>query len=57
MSGGGVEAGVKGDQAVVGAGRIGCGGDTDGISEGGTDGGGGGDGRDGDGDGVGDGLI
>ena len=40
--GGGAEAGVKGDQAVVGAGRIGCGGDADGGSVGGTDGGGGG---------------
>ena len=51
VSGGREEAGVNGDQAVVGAGRIGCGGDANGVSGGGTDGGGGGlDGWDGDGD-------
>ena len=37
VSCGGVEAGVKGYQAVVGSGRIGCGGDADGGSGGGTD--------------------
>ena len=50
MSGGGAEAGVKGDQAVVGSGRIGCGGDVDGASGGRTYGGGGGNGQDGYGD-------
>ena len=45
VSGGGAEARVKGDQAVVGAGLIGCGGDADGGLGGRTDGGGGGDGR------------
>ena len=40
MSDGGAEAGVKGDQAVVGSGRIECGGDTDGGSGGRTDRGG-----------------
>ena len=49
VSGGGAEAGVKGGQAVVGAGRTGFGGDADGDSGGGTDGGGGGDGWDEDG--------
>ena len=38
MSGGGSEAWVKGDQAVVGAGRIGCGGDADGSLGGRKDG-------------------
>ena len=49
MSGSKAEAGVKGDQAVVGAGRTGFGGDSYGGSGGGIDGGGGGDRRDGDG--------
>ena len=43
MSGGGSEAGVKGDQQVVGAGRIGCEGDEDGGLVGGMYGGGVGD--------------
>ena len=50
MSSGGAEDGVEGDQSVVGAGRIGCGGDADGGPGGGADRGGGGDGWDGDGD-------
>ena len=37
MSGGGEEAGFKGDQAVAGAVRIGCGGDANSGSGGGTD--------------------
>ena len=37
VSGFGAEAGVKGDQAVVGVGRTGFGGDADGGSGGGTD--------------------
>ena len=37
MSGGGEEAGVKDDQAVVGAGRTGFGGDEDGGLGGGMD--------------------
>ena len=41
VSGGGGEAGVKGGQAVVGAGRTGFGGGADIGSGGGTDGGGG----------------
>ena len=52
VSGGGAEAGVKGDQAVVGAGLIVCGGDADGGSGVGTDGRVGGDEQDGDGDGL-----
>ena len=48
FSGGGAEAGVKGDQAVVGSVRSGCGGDSGGGLGGGTDGVGGGDGWDGD---------
>ena len=39
MSGGGAEAEVKVGQAVMGAGRIGCGEDADGRSGGGTGGG------------------
>ena len=50
MSDGGADAGVKGYQAVVASGRIGCGGDADGDSGGGTDRGWGGDGQSGDGD-------
>ena len=46
----GAEAGVKGDQAVVGAGRNVCGGDADGGLVGRTYGGGEVYGRDGDGD-------
>ena len=42
LSGGGAEARVKGEQAVVVAVRIGYGGDVDGESGGGTDEGGGG---------------
>ena len=49
MSGGRAESGVKGDQAVSGAGRIGCGGDVNSGSGGETDVEGGGDGRYGDG--------
>ena len=37
MSGGGSEAGFNGDQVVVGVVRVGCGGDADGGSGGGTD--------------------
>ena len=44
------EAGVKGDQSVVVAGRIRCGGDADGGSGGGMDGGGEVNGKDGEGD-------
>ena len=44
---------MKGDQAVSRAGRIGCGGDVNSGSGGGTGVEGGGDGRDGDGDGYG----
>ena len=51
MSGGVADAGVKGDQAVVLAGRIGCGGDADVVLGGITDGRGG-DVREGDGDGL-----
>ena len=49
VSGGGAENGVVGLQAVVGAGRNVCGGDSDGVSGGRTDGGGEGDVWDGDG--------
>ena len=48
-----MDAGVKGDQAVSVAGRIGCGGDANSGSGGGTGVEGGGDGRDGDGGGYG----
>ena len=46
MSGGRVEDGVKGGQAVVGSGSPGFGGDVESGSGSRTDGGGGGDGRD-----------
>ena len=46
MSGSGAETGAMDLQAVVGAGRGGCGGDADSGSVGGKDGGGGGDGQD-----------
>ena len=42
MSSGGLEAGIKGVQAVVGVGWTGFGGDADGSSGGGMDGWGGG---------------
>ena len=45
MSDGVVEAGIKGDQEVMGAGLIGCGRDANGGLGGGTDIVGGGDGR------------
>ena len=53
VSGVSAEAGVKGDQAVVGSGRPGFGWYAYGSSEGGTDGGVTGDGQDGDGEGDG----
>ena len=46
VSGGGVEAGIKGAQEVVRAGRIGLGGDVDGLLGGRTGRGWGGDGQD-----------
>ena len=49
VSSGGTEAGVKVSQSVVGAGRLGLGGDANVGSGGGTDRGGGGDGQGGDG--------
>ena len=52
MSGGRSAVGVEGDQAVVGAGQTGFGGDADGGSGGGTDGEGGGDRQDEERDGV-----
>ena len=52
MSGGGAEAGVKGDQSVVGAGQLGLGGDADDVLVGGTDRRGGGYGQEKDGDGL-----
>ena len=48
VSGVGAEVGFKGGHVVVGAGRIGLGGDADGDYRGGTDGGGRGDRRNGD---------
>ena len=50
MSGGRAETGATGIQAVVGIGRVGCGGGEDGGSGGGTDRGAGGCGWGGDGD-------
>ena len=52
MSGGVVEAGATGFQALVGAGRTRFGGDADRVSGGLTDGGGGGERQDGDRDGF-----
>ena len=52
MSVSGAEARFKGDQAVVGAGLSGCGGDADGGLRSGSDGGIGGDGHNLDGDGL-----